>query len=310
MNTFLVESGRNDNVDHLVDDVMKLDGENILQNFDMSIAAFSIRYKEVHALDVYPPVTAAPSAEDRTDGSLFLGANAPLQYTGTSVTANSENNAAAIRTQMLAARVAAGKFDLGGPLHYIKAILCDPWSQYVKQWNANEAHKRLLKFSTETFTEKATVDALEVVDGEIAADKAQLQQLIQKETEKKTSQLTKDLEKLKNQLASLKLAHGGSKKNGNDKRSTSPSKNSPRGRASGASKNKQQRGHSPKRKRTSSPGRQSRGRKRDDSTDGSDNDSTKSQRRRSSSSKGRRSNAGTSRSPKRNNRSSQRSNRK
>ena len=130
--------------------------------------------------------------------------------------------------------------------HYCIQIFAGTWKSYLAQWDKNEAHKRLLKFTTETVTEKKTVEAIEEVKKEPSVDMKQLQQLIQKEATKRTRDLEKEMSKLKLKLENLKVSpkRSNSKSDGDNKKGKSGGrspKNSPRRGRAGAS-TKQQNG--------------------------------------------------------------------
>jgi hypothetical protein len=76
------------------------------------------------------------------------------------------DNYTAASTTTVIAVTAAGKFDVGHPIHIIGVVFTDSWQHYLQQWEANEARIRLAKFNAETFAERVTEEATVAIEKE------------------------------------------------------------------------------------------------------------------------------------------------
>jgi hypothetical protein len=243
---FLVEGNNEDDVDGTVYRVAKSLGISLLGTYDLSLTAFELLYQETHALESFPPddvqhITPTEIADDDLDSEFGL--------TGTKVVDDEGNIRDKTPAEVTADRATVDaftnqaqsngtySFDIANVKRSILHVFSRCWKDYVMQWDKNEASKRLAKFQTETFAEKATVEAMEIVEGEPSADKKELLGLIQKEAAKQTQKMEKEMEKLQKKFATLSKQSSSGKNNG-QANNNGTQKNFPPGRKTGASANK------------------------------------------------------------------------
>jgi hypothetical protein len=87
-----------------------------------------------------------------------------------------------------------------------EGVFVSSWANYKLQQEQNSISLELIKYSTTYLTEKATADAVIIVDTEPAADKPELQALVRHEAKTEAKALIKEIELLKQQVKSLSSA--------------------------------------------------------------------------------------------------------
>jgi hypothetical protein len=118
----------------------------------------------------------------------------------------------------------------------INQLLIVSWDDYRAAKEDIDKSFRLKKLQTERKLCRATESAIERIDNEMAVDRAHLNQLIAAETNKATTNLNKQIEKLRKDLALVKLG------NGKDTPAGKPAKNHTRGQKQGGASKKKQMG--------------------------------------------------------------------
>jgi hypothetical protein len=88
----------------------------------------------------------------------------------------------------------------------LESIFVRPWRLYQDSRSRNERALALKKLSNEVFTESATETAQMQIDLEVPADRQQLHELIRKQADDATKQLSAKVKKLERQLGNITLA--------------------------------------------------------------------------------------------------------
>jgi hypothetical protein len=230
---FLINKNDTSNVDSTVYKLAQRFLDDISINCTMNLATFEKIYKEVHTIETFPPSGAtatenatAPTeneemiddANDSTVSPFFRNRRATSTTTATTTTTTTIVNTPPPEDDITTLKT------------IIEKVFVTSWFMFKQQQQKNKVTLELKKLATAYFTEKKTADAVLPVDSEPAADKKELKALIRLETLSETKNLSKQLEVLQKELASLKAKNiqprgrGGASSN---KTNTTPSTTKP-----------------------------------------------------------------------------------
>ena len=157
----------------------------------MSKKDFIILYNTINPNDT--PATTADddmNEDDAIDGSLYE------QITGNALTIR--------RRDVIDPSIAA--LGLETTVDTFETVFVSAWTQYKQQKEMNTVTVELKKLSTRVLTTRTTAAAVAAIDNEPAADKVELQALINHVTKSDNKELQQQLDKLKKELDHLKSA--------------------------------------------------------------------------------------------------------
>ena len=180
-----------------------------------SFEDFCNLYKRINNLSVFPIVQTA-SGTSAASTSRHFGSNPNSQ--------NPPNTSTAPVVSPL---------ELDKIARALESIFVTPFDEYLKQCKKNQVTLSLKKLSTMHFTEESTNESQMHIDQEPAADRAQLQSLIKKQTQVETKSLVKELNKLQEKIKALeakKTLRGPSSTPGASSKQIRPSATAQHGR--------------------------------------------------------------------------------
>ena len=149
-----------------------------------SFDVFCDTYKRLHNLSEFPIAPTGPSTS-AAPASRFFSPN------------NTNPTTPAIQS------VQVPPVQLDKIARALESVFIFPFDEYLKQCKKNQISLSLKKLSTMHFTEEATNDSQMHLDREPAADRAQLQSLIKKQTQAETKSLSQELAKLQAKIKAL-----------------------------------------------------------------------------------------------------------
>jgi hypothetical protein len=150
-----------------------------------SFRDFCDSYKRLHNIPVFPINSTVPGTSTAPASRFF--------------NANPNNNQASQASQP----TPVPTVQLDKIARALESVFIFPFDEYLKQCKKNQISLSLKKLSTVHFSTEATNDSQMHLDHEPAADRAQLQSLIQKQTQAETKSLAKEINKLQEKIKAL-----------------------------------------------------------------------------------------------------------
>ena len=271
-----------------VANLLKLDKNLFKHSPNRTAAAIGTHYKQHHSLNALPTAT--------------------LVIANTSATASAEEQLAALQQQTASEQRPENK-GLALFRRCVETILIHPTESFLGQHADNKRTLALKKLATELVDGKTTEETAMELDAEPTASLGQLQDLVQKELDKRDKKY-KELEK-NYRILEKKLGRNSNNNNdsnnGNNSSNRSPKNSTARGRGNGASgknksgNNRNGNNNRPNRSRSTSRGRNRRNNRNNGQADDDSNASNGGNKNKSGRRSKRRSNRSNSRSSSRRN---------